>query len=552
MKKTAIILAVILIIGVLPVTSSAATEDWSEAYQTFVMEEGYLSSGGFVNYQMFGLHDMDNNGIPELLISIGAYGGAMDINTAYTYTGGRVVSLGTVGGVSYSLSDSRYPGLYSEINRMGYHSESYYYVKEGAIHTEIVLLEEQVFEDNGISWVEKSRTEDTALYNACKAGIITIIKQYTLSEIRGMTWDVFVSETVPSFEPWQEAYLRVLQSQKMFIGSFTSEFGNNHPVAIYDICGDTTPELIYLDKGLSANAVTRLSIWTYKNGVATEITDDIHMEDRSGSDMGEHRMFALNDGRICRERTTGWWAGDADAGWTAHYDLYSLDSSGNITETDRLTVTDGVKSGDPFVSGTWNDREISGSEASNREADIRSKVESLLLTMYVHNDWASSRPFAGMSYADAITALSTPLDPIIARPTSSIVLVNGKNTAFDAYNINDNNYFKLRDLAYILSGSQKQFEVAWDAANNAIILTSGKPYSAVGGEMTEKGSGSKTPIPTSATIYLDDRIVWFTAYNIDGNNYFKLRDVGQAFDFGVDWDGARNTIVIDTSIGYTP
>jgi hypothetical protein len=56
----------------------------------------------------------------------------------------------------------------------------------------------------------------------------------------------------------------------------------------------------------------------------------------------------------------------------------------------------------------------------------------------------------------------------------------------------------------------------------------------------------------ASTIILDGRKVPFTAYNIGGNNYFKLRDIGAAFDFGVDWDGAQNTIVIDTSKGYTP
>jgi len=38
------------------------------------------------------------------------------------------------------------------------------------------------------------------------------------------------------------------------------------------------------------------------------------------------------------------------------------------------------------------------------------------------------------------------------------------------------------------------------------------------------------------------------AYNIAGNNYFKLRDLGQAVNFGVDWDGAR--IIIDTGRNY--
>ncbi|MDR2442720.1 MAG: hypothetical protein LBE31_04280, partial [Deltaproteobacteria bacterium] len=58
--------------------------------------------------------------------------------------------------------------------------------------------------------------------------------------------------------------------------------------------------------------------------------------------------------------------------------------------------------------------------------------------------------------------------------------------------------------------------------------------------------------PTTSKITLDGAEVSLTAYNIGGNNYFKLRDIGAAFDFGVTWDSAKNTIVIDTSIGYTP
>ncbi|MDR1573145.1 MAG: leucine-rich repeat domain-containing protein [Clostridiales Family XIII bacterium] len=137
-----------------------------------------------------------------------------------------------------------------------------------------------------------------------------------------------------------------------------------------------------------------------------------------------------------------------------------------------------------------------------------------------------------------------------ATPTVSTVLVNGRPVAFDAYNISDNNYFKLRDLASVLSGTEKQFEVGWDGAANAIALTSGAAYTPVGGEMAGKGAGDKTPVPTTSRITLDGKDISFTAYNIDGNNYFKLRDIGAAFDFGVDWDGARNTIAIDTGKGY--
>jgi uncharacterized protein YkwD len=156
-----------------------------------------------------------------------------------------------------------------------------------------------------------------------------------------------------------------------------------------------------------------------------------------------------------------------------------------------------------------------------------------------------------------LTVASIPIFPgtaiaLTARPTSSTVLVNSSAIAFDAYNISDNNYFKLRDLAYILSGTEKQFEVVWDGASNTIVLTSGRRYTPVGDEMAGKGAGNKAPNSTTSRILLDGRDISFTAYNIGDNNYFKLRDIGAAFDFGVDWDGASNTVIIDTGRGYTP
>jgi hypothetical protein len=137
-----------------------------------------------------------------------------------------------------------------------------------------------------------------------------------------------------------------------------------------------------------------------------------------------------------------------------------------------------------------------------------------------------------------------------ARPTRSTVSINGGNIPFDAYNIGGNNYFKLRDLAYALNGTEKRFDVAWNAAANAIALTGGRPYTEIGGELTAGGGEDKKATPTTAKITLDGKETSFDAYNIGGNNYFKLRDIGRAFDFGVAWDAAQNTIAIDTSKGY--
>ena len=137
-----------------------------------------------------------------------------------------------------------------------------------------------------------------------------------------------------------------------------------------------------------------------------------------------------------------------------------------------------------------------------------------------------------------------------ATPTASSVFVDGKKTVFDTYNIKGSNYFKLRDLAYTLSGTPKQFDVGWDIERGAIILTTGKPYKIVGGEMKSGDGGSKYPTPAKTKVILDGKEIIFNAYIIGGLTYFKLRDVGAAMDFGVEWDGSRNAIVINTSEGY--
>ncbi|MHC1694054.1 MAG: glycosyl hydrolase [Eubacteriales bacterium] len=147
-------------------------------------------------------------------------------------------------------------------------------------------------------------------------------------------------------------------------------------------------------------------------------------------------------------------------------------------------------------------------------------------------------------------AVPSTVVPLTASPTSSKVIVNGKTVAFDAYTISDNNYFKLRDVAYVLSGTDKQFNVGWDGSRNTITLTGGVPYKIIGGEMIKSGGAVKKAVPTASRIMLDGKGSPFTAYTIDGSNYFKLRDIGRAFDFQVDWDGATNTIIIDTSKGY--
>lgn len=139
---------------------------------------------------------------------------------------------------------------------------------------------------------------------------------------------------------------------------------------------------------------------------------------------------------------------------------------------------------------------------------------------------------------------------VTATPTSATVLVNGKNVGFQAYNIGGNNYFKLRDIAKAISGSDKQFEVGVNGTN--IILTSEKTYTPVGGELVSSGSTTSVSATLSIwKVYLDERVVNLTAYYIGGNNYFKLRDVAKAINFEVGYNTSLNTITINTTAEYT-
>ena len=168
------------------------------------------------------------------------------------------------------------------------------------------------------------------------------------------------------------------------------------------------------------------------------------------------------------------------------------------------------------------------------------------------------REFAAAGSAEAIitvkgngtTEVKEQNNKIVAKSTASVVFVNDAEINFDAYNIDNNNYFKLRDLAKVVSGTQKQFNVTWDGENKVINLVSNEAYTAVGGELAEGDGQEKTAVVNSSKINKDGEEVALTAYTINNNNYFKLRDVAKVFDFAVNWDGETQTIKIDTANGY--
>lgn len=131
-------------------------------------------------------------------------------------------------------------------------------------------------------------------------------------------------------------------------------------------------------------------------------------------------------------------------------------------------------------------------------------------------------------------------------PTSSRVLVDGVEVEFEAYLIEDRNYFRIRDIAYALNGTPAQFNVEWDEEAGSIVFTSNSEYTVLGTEMSGNYGEGVLPVETTATIYVDGVETVFPAYEINGSNFFRMRDIADTFHFSAVWEEETQTIIIDT------
>ena len=140
--------------------------------------------------------------------------------------------------------------------------------------------------------------------------------------------------------------------------------------------------------------------------------------------------------------------------------------------------------------------------------------------------------------------------PVMAENSGgkTTLMLDGVEKELVAYKIYDNNYFKLRDIANLLKGTEAQFDVVWNEGKEAVEITTGVPYSTEE-EITEELLNNPTAIPSYSPIYKDGGRILLKAYEIGGNNFFKLRDLAAALDFGVDWT-EETGIMVDSSASY--
>ena len=338
---------------------------------------------------------------------------------------------------------------------------------------------------------------------------------------------------------WRDAYTAAIRN------TMKEEAKWGIIVTLVDFDGDGTPELIVSSKPGSGHFSEILYAATYQNGVLTPLSY-------------EEGMCNGNDYTLYRNNSTG--ARKIEASL-----VYSAGLGIGYSET---------------IESYWlSGKELCSAVSFNKVHDLYDRQRGEQLTYYVNgqqvsksnydsacssrnNGWTKVQDFQVVDelYENSLPSESQ-LSSLFAQwkdpapsqssgktvsPTAHSMTVDGAKVSPAAYTIDGNNYFKLRDIAALLTGTTAQFQVGYDAKTQAISLTTGQPYTAVGGELTALPAGDQKAVPTPSAVYVDGKQVSLTAYNINGNNYFKLRDLGQALGFYVGWNDSTRTVVVES------
>ncbi|MDO5037802.1 MAG: stalk domain-containing protein [Tissierellia bacterium] len=135
-----------------------------------------------------------------------------------------------------------------------------------------------------------------------------------------------------------------------------------------------------------------------------------------------------------------------------------------------------------------------------------------------------------------------------AKKSDQAILVDGDPISMGAYNVEGNNYVRLRDLAAVLKGTGAQFNVAYNPEKRQVSLNSQENYRMMATDLSPLPQDWAQADLAKRVFLVDGLARPLKTALIQGNNYIQLRDLSQYISFQVDYDQATRSVWIHTGL----
>lgn len=178
---------------------------------------------------------------------------------------------------------------------------------------------------------------------------------------------------------------------------------------------------------------------------------------------------------------------------------------------------------------------------------IRYPKDKVHITLYDYEPWHLryvGNDFAGYLYDNNLCMEE--YFNLNAKYRTYPIILNGEKINLFSYNIDGYSYFKLRDIAELLKNTRSLFDINWNEKLRRVEIEKKAPYKSSESSFSKTDGFNKKAQKSDMKVYLSDVETRLSGYLINGNNYYKLRDLGEILDFDVEWIESEKTIFIKT------
>ena len=128
-------------------------------------------------------------------------------------------------------------------------------------------------------------------------------------------------------------------------------------------------------------------------------------------------------------------------------------------------------------------------------------------------------------------------------PSDQEIHLNDREVEISGVKHNGFNYYRLRDLAYILKDTRAQFEVGYDKEKKMIVIETKTLYT---GDKIDPAKLGESLSVVDIPISIDKNLTHLEVVNVGGYNYFRLRDLGTLVGFEVNYNSENKRIDLVT------